>query len=262
MDRETQTTAGNDRLELPAIDLRKDTILLDIDGTLLDIAPTPGEVFVPEDLYRSLRLIAGKIDGALALVSGRTLASIDELFAPLRTAAIGCHGAQLRRSPAAGAELRMSPIPETLRQACRDIPSLEPLVRIEDKTFTLAFHYRQSPDRGETLLGLLRERVAPFRSDFVLMGGKSVYEIKSKFFNKGEALRALMLLPPFAGRRPVFFGDDTTDEFAFAVLPELGGFGVSVGRPMPYADFTVSGPDDVRRWLAILADGSEGANSE
>jgi trehalose 6-phosphate phosphatase len=248
---ESPTAVGPDRL--PVIDLKRDAILLDVDGTLVDIAPSPDEVRVPAGLRGTLFRLIGHANGALALVSGRTLESIDALFAPLVTAAIGCHGAQMRRSPEAADMRRMPPLPEEIRLACSDIQGLEPHVRIEDKTFTLAFHYRQAPYLEERLRALLHDRLAPFTAEYVLMEGKSVIEIKPRQCTKGEALRALMGLPPFAGRRPVYFGDDTTDEYAFAVLPELHGIGISVGRPMPGADYGVAAPRDIRRWLGRLA---------
>jgi trehalose 6-phosphate phosphatase len=245
-------SADSERKRFPAIDLTRDAILLDIDGTLLDIAPSPEAVGVPEAVRHSLSQLIANTDGALALVSGRTLASIDALFAPLRTAAIGCHGAQLRRSSEAEVEVRAPALPEPIRQACADIASLEPGVRVEDKTFALAFHYRQARDRERALLARLKERLAPFDSSYALMAGKFVFEVKPKNCDKGESLRALMHMAPFAGRRPVFFGDDTTDKYAFAALPEFGGFGVSVGHRIPHADFMLDSPRDVRHWLTIL----------
>ncbi len=242
---------------LPAIDPKTDAILLDIDGTLVDIAPTPESVHVPHGLRRSLERLTSCTDGALALVSGRTLQSIDALFAPLKTAAIGCHGAQIRKAPEAASELRVLPLPGSIVRAFSDIALLEPRIRVENKTFALAFHYRQAPDRQEPLLARLIERLTPFESNYILMGGKSIFEIKPRSCTKGEALRVLMRSPAFAGRRPVFFGDDTTDEYAFAVLPEFDGIGVSIGRRMPDAGFTVSEPRDVRLWLATLADHCE-----
>jgi trehalose 6-phosphate phosphatase len=147
-------------------------------------------------------------------------------------------------------------LPEKIRLACSDIAVLEPRLRIEDKRFTLAFHYRQAPDREAVLRALLQERLASFAPDYVLMDGKSVIEVKPRLCTKGDALRDLMRLPPFAGRRPIFAGDDATDEYAFAVLPEFGGIGVSVGRPMENADYAVAAPRDVRRWLGTLAGNS------
>jgi trehalose 6-phosphate phosphatase len=144
-------------------------------------------------------------------------------------------------------------LPQNLRRVFADISVLLPGVRIEDKTFGLAFHYRQAREIEKALLLLLRERVVPFERDYALMAGKSVFEIKPRRCNKGEALQSLMQLPHFRTRRPVYFGDDTTDKYAFAVLPTFGGLGISVGRRMPHADFVVPAPCDVRRWLSTLA---------
>ena len=246
-------SAGSPRERLPAIDLNRDAIFLDIDGTLLDIAPTPEQVCVPERLRQSLDQIMAATGGALALVSGRTLESIDSLFAPFKSAAIGCHGAQLRRSPHADCQMLAPSLPDSIKRACADIPALLPGVRLEDKMFTLAFHCRLARDQEKALLHQLRARVELFESEYALMAGKSVFEIKPRNSNKGASLRALMRLPPFAGRRPVFFGDDTTDKYAFAVLSDFGGLGVSVGHRMPHAGFMVDTPHDVRLWLAALA---------
>jgi trehalose 6-phosphate phosphatase len=237
----------------PAINLENDAILLDIDGTLLDIAPTPDDVHVPAALRRSLVRLVSSTGGALALISGRTLESVDALFAPLITAAVGCHGAQLRAKPESPTELPVPPLSEAIRQAFSDVTLLQPGVRVEDKHFTLAFHCRLAPDREEPLFELLRARLAPFVSEYTLMRGKFIFEIKPRNCTKGEALRVLMRRAPFAGRRPVFFGDDTTDEYAFAALHQFGGIGVSVGQRMPNASYMVDTPRNIRHWLDRLA---------
>jgi trehalose 6-phosphate phosphatase len=237
----------------PTVDLNRDAILLDVDGTIVDIAITPESVNVPGALKDSLEILLESTNGALALVSGRTLQSVDALFAPLKTAAAGCHGAQLRKSATADVTSRFSPLPEALKQTCSDIARQMPRVRVEDKTYAVAFHYRKARERRDDLLALLREKMAPYEQGYVLMAGKSVFEIKPRNCTKGEAVRALMQSSPFAGRRPVFFGDDTTDEYAFAAMVEFDGVGVSVGRRMSGAQYAVSAPRDVRRFLDTLA---------
>lgn len=238
---------------LPPVDVNADAILLDIDGTLLDIAATPDAVRVPDGLGDVLTRLALRTSGALALVSGRTLESIDALFAPFGFGAIGCHGAQMRTTPQGEVKAVFPPLPAEVRAAFADLADCEPCVRMEDKTFALAFHYRLAPERREPLQALLRDRLARLDGDLVLMSGKSVFEIKPRTCTKGEALRRLIHLPPFAGRRPVFFGDDTTDEYAFAVLPEFRGEGISVGRPSRHARYMLASPHCVRRLLAQLA---------
>ena len=240
--------------EWPIIDPARDAILLDVDGTILDIAATPQDVRVPAPLRASLGRLIESTGGATALVSGRMLETLDTLFTPLKLAAIGCHGAQIRRSPFAISEVRIKPLPDSLRRALSDIHDLEPRIRIEDKTFTLAFHFRSARDREDPLFRLLRDRVLPFAGQYDLLRGKSVFEVRPRACNKGEALRTLMRSAPFAGRRPVFFGDDNTDEDAFAVLPDFGGLGVTVGRRTQNASFMVHTPHDVRRWLSALTE--------
>lgn len=245
---------------LPAVDLARDAILLDVDGTILDIAPTPQEVRVSKALFASLDMLVSATAGATALVSGRLIEILDSLFSPLRFAAIGCHGAQIRRTPDAQTERRISPLPQAVRRALADIAHREPNVRSEDKIFTMAFHFRKAREREEPLLELLRRRLAPFANDFVILRGKSVFEIRPRGCNKGEALRALMQCEPFRGRRPVFLGDDDTDEDAFAILKEFGGVGISVGRHSPNAQYALTSPRDVRRWLVRLAGAEHASN--
>ena len=233
--------------------LTRDALLLDVDGTLLDIAPTPESVDVPATLKATLTILHQSAGGAVALVSGRPLAGIDQLFAPLSLAAIGCHGAEWRKRRDGNVELRApalaDAIKKTFLEAVRDMPE----IRIEDKEYTLAFHYRGAPERKSVLQLRLAALVAPHAADLCLLHGKSVFEIKPCAFDKGEAIAALMRLPPFAGRRPVFMGDDHTDEFAFTVVRRLGGIGISVGRRMPDAERMLPAPRAVRSWLAQLA---------
>jgi trehalose 6-phosphate phosphatase len=238
---------------LPAFDPARDALLLDVDGTLIDIAPSPEEVVVPADLKRDLGSLVAKTNGALALVSGRRLAALEALFAPVQSAAIGCHGAELRSRQGEAAVERVPPLSAEIRAAFSDIAALEPLVRVEDKTFSLAFHYRRAPDREQSLLARVGDRAARYMPDLMVLRGKAVVEVKSAGFNKGEAVLHLMGQPPFAGRRPIFLGDDETDEDVFAVLGQLNGIGISVGRQALGASFTIRGPAEVRNWLAELA---------
>jgi trehalose 6-phosphate phosphatase len=242
-----------DNANLPPIDLARDALLFDVDGTLLNIATVPEAVSVPSSLKNSLAQLIEKTDGATALVSGRLIAVLDSLFAPLKLAAIGCHGAEMRTSPSGPIERRAAPLPERVKQAFADVAVAEPRIRVEDKIYTLAFHYRAAPDREESLLTLLRARIEPFAPEFVLLHGKAIIEVKAANIDKGEALRALLHRPPFAHRRPIYFGDDTTDLDAFSVLPDFSGLGVSVGRVLPHTQATVHSPEDVRQWLARLA---------
>ncbi len=238
-------------------DLNEVALLLDIDGTIVDIAPTPAAVRVTPALKGALTRLVGLTGGALALVSGRSLADIDRLFAPLRLAAIGGHGAEFRPAHGEEAEAR-DPLglePE-LRQKLRAITGGG--VVVEDKGFSVAVHYRLAPER-ETQVREAVDRICAERWDasIEILPGKAVIEIKHAGFSKATGVRELMTHAPFAGRRPVFVGDDTTDETVFAILPELDGIGFSVGRQIAGLAGCFETPASVRAWLERLAPADE-----
>jgi trehalose 6-phosphate phosphatase len=183
------------------------------------------------------------------------------LFTPLRLPAIGGHGAEMRLSGNAATQVRhAAAIGGALRQLVVAAAASDPRIILEDKGSSLAVHYRLAPQIEQTLktkIAAIISRVAV--QDLEVMNGKAVIEIKSANFSKGEAVREMMKNPPFARRKPVFVGDDTTDESVFKVLPALGGIGYSVERSIPGANGTFDSPFDVRCWLARLC-GREGSN--
>jgi len=244
------------RRGFPAVDLARDALLLDIDGTIIDIAPTPDAVVVPESLELNLGRVREKLDGALALITGRMLAAADELFAPLTFAAVGCHGAEVRTAPGGKIEQVARPLSAVEKAAFAEAGKFDPRIRIEDKHYTLAIHYRRVPELENELFGYVNGTLQRLGADLEMVLGKAVIELKPPGVTKGTGVEHLMAVAPFAGRRPVFFGDDTTDEDAFAELPKLKGIGVSVGRLLPGADRCVPAPKDVRNWLAQLAGSS------
>lgn len=234
-------------------DLTHIAILLDVDGTILDIAPTPTSVEVPADLGRALSAVSERVGGALALVSGRPVAELDSIFAPLRLPAIGGHGAELRLN-GGPVQRHADPLDTDLRQALEAIAARHPGVLVEDKGYSIALHYRKVPAQGLSVVHEVKHVCAA--SYLVeLLAGKAVIEVKAKGFDKGIAVRALMAHPPFRGRAPIFIGDDRTDEAAFAVVPEFRGQAISVGRRVPGVADRFDTPADVRRWLERLSDG-------
>jgi trehalose 6-phosphate phosphatase len=239
-------------MTLPTPDLSRDALLFDIDGTLLDIATRPADVHVPETLRRDLARLNELCDGAIALVSGRTLAMIDALFSPLVLATIGSHGAELRRLPDGPVECCAPPLSLRIREALADLGNFDPRIVVEGKTYTLAFHYRGARDRAAEFVTLVSERLKPFQPEFTMLRGKAIVEVKSASFSKGTAVRKLLAVAPFKGRRPIFCGDDTTDEDAFRLLSGFGGLGISVGREMAGATFTAPAPIDIRDWLSRI----------
>jgi len=234
-----------------SLDLRRVALLLDVDGTILDFAPTPREVFVSSSLRAILQRLLERTGGALALVSGRPLKGLDLLFAPLRLPLVGSHGAEIR--PIADGPVDRTQgkvLGDDLRRRLAAIAAATPGIILEDKDFGCAIHYRLDPDQEASVRGevLAICRDAP-PSSVEVLPGNLVIEVKSAGFDKGTAVRQLMTHPPFKGRRPVYIGDDTTDEAAMAVMPEFDGIGISVGREMPGADASFATPHDVRAWL-------------
>ena len=235
-------------------DLRKCALLLDIDGTILDLAPSPQQVWVPTGLRQTLARLDGLTGGAVALVSGRSLRDIDLIFAPLELAAIGGHGAELRTA-AGGATLpRAQALSATLKRKLCSITELGPGIIAEDKGYSLALHYRLAPENGDAV----RAAVAKICAEAVpgtieILPGKLVVEIKAAGINKATAVCELMEYAPFADRNPIFIGDDTTDEPVFGIISQFGGLGFSVGRIAPNVNGHFARPESVRAWLARIA---------
>lgn len=237
-------------------ELRQFAVLLDVDGTILDIAPTPKQVTAPQSLLRTLSAINDRVDGALALVSGRPVAELDLIFAPLQLAAIGGHGAEIRLLAGGGVLERFAkPLDQAIKGRLKDIAARHAGVTVEDKGYSVALHYRQAPTQEPDVVEEVRRACedAPPGS-IEILPGRAVIEVKSAGFDKGTAVRLLMSRPPFVGRRPIFVGDDKTDEAAFAVVPEFNGIAVSVGRKVPGAQDRFRSPAEVRQWLEHLAE--------
>jgi trehalose 6-phosphate phosphatase len=235
--------------------VKKDSALfLDIDGTLLDIARTPDAVVVPTELQLALVRLYDVLEGALAFVSGRSLVTIDRLFAPLRTAAVGCHGVEVRGTDG-NVRALADPIAGPVRAIFRGLADSHPGTVLEDKIYALALHYRLAPEAKPALEAEMEKHAPLFAAEKVtIQHGKAVIDVKSTGIDKGVGVRALMRQPPFRDRKPIFGGDDTTDMDVFHILPELGGHGFSVGRSLKGADYKFRSPRAVRQWLAHLAE--------
>jgi trehalose 6-phosphate phosphatase len=241
-------------------DLRSIALLLDVDGTIVDMAITPGSVTVSDSLRNSLRELHKRCDGALALVSGRLIRDIDNLFAPLQLPAVGGHGAEIRPTADSPIFARTADaIGDGLRKLVIAAASADPRVIVEDKISSLAVHYRLAPHMEQPLKTKIAAIVARLGlRELEILHGKAVIEIKSTRFSKGVAVRELMKMPPFQSRKPVFLGDDTTDETVFEILPPLGGLGYSVERNMRGANGMFGSPHDVRDWLSSLCGNAGG----
>ena len=231
-------------------------VLLDIDGTLLDLAPTPREVWVPPDLSKTLNRLLDKTSGAVALVSGRSLNDIDLIFAPEQFPAVGGHGAEMRlESDSEAVAIHAPPMDKELKRRLAAIAKLSPGILLEDKGYSLALHYRLAPHAEKAIyaaVSLIRADLP--NAPIEVMPGKCVCEIKHSGFNKASGVIELMTHEPFKGRRPIFIGDDVTDESVFAIMPELRGLAFSVGRRAKGVVSHFDEPRDVRQWLARLVD--------
>ena len=234
-------------------------LFLDIDGTLLDLARTPDAVVVPADLQAALLRLYDELRGALAFVSGRSLIAIDRLFAPLRTAAIGCHSAEVRGDD--GKVLALAPaISQEVRGLFAHLAKTHPGVLVEDKIYGLALHYRLAPEAKPVLQAALAQHQDLLAAEGItLIEGKAVIDARPRGIDKGVGLRALLDQKPFAGRRVLFGGDDTTDLDVFQMLPEIGGTGFSVGKHFPGVEHVFASPRAVRQWLSRLAEGGMAA---
>jgi trehalose 6-phosphate phosphatase len=232
---------------------------LDVDGTLLDFAQHPDEVVVSADLIELLRAVAGCANGALALVSGRSVRTLDRLFAPLKLPVAGQHGAE--RRDARGELHRMDATLANLDHARTELHRVAasmPGVLLEDKGMTLAAHYRQAPDRADSVRAAMRALLVTLGDEFALIEGKQVLELRPTGKDKGLAVRDFMGEAPFRGRVPVFVGDDVTDEDGFAVVVALGGHAVKVGTGDSLAPWRLSETAEVRSWLAAWLDAVRG----
>jgi trehalose 6-phosphate phosphatase len=249
-----------ERAEISLVpDLGKCAILLDIDGTILDFAPSPRQVWVPTGLRQTLARLDELTGGALALVSGRSLHDIDLIFSPLEFAAIGGHGAELRAAAGAEPTLYAPPLASALKRKLATIGELGPGILAEDKGYSLALHYRLAPEKADAVRAAVEKICAVMPPGTVeILPGKLVVEIKPAGVNKATTVCELMERAPFADRKPIFIGDDTTDEPVFGVISRFGGLGFSVGRVVPDASGHFEKPESVRAWLARIANQGQG----
>lgn len=209
-------------------------LFLDVDGTLLEFAPHPDGVRMPEMLREVLPALHRRLEGAVALVSGRSVEGLDGLFHPLRLPAAGLHGLELRNGDGG---VRAPPVPDALVHVldqARALAALRPGTVVEDKGSSIALHWRAAPEHAARMRGFADEVVGGLPG-YRLQHGNQVVELRPEGADKGDAIAALSGEPPFHGRTPVFVGDDLTDEHGFEVVNELGGISVLVGDRTPSA---------------------------
>jgi trehalose 6-phosphate phosphatase len=234
-------------------DLERWALFLDVDGTLIDLADTPGDVVVPETLPHGIANLSARLNGALALVSGRSIQSVDALFYPYRFPAAGLHGNEMRHGKD-GPVVRVPVDEGDLGHAKRSFGAIAvkwPGVIVEDKGAALAIHYRQAPDAFAEIdicAARIFEELGP---RWTRQDGKMVIEIRPSGANKGNALTELTREPPFKDRLPLAIGDDLTDEAMFKMANALGGQSILVGSSdrTSFALSRVESPATVQEWI-------------
>lgn len=228
-------------------------LFLDVDGTLVELMAHPDDVRIDPALLGLLQRIHDQLDGALALISGRSLAKLDALFAPLRLPAAGIHGFERRCASSrlhrpGHADRAMARTREILAEALAPYGGLH----LEDKGAAIALHYRTAPQLRELGMGLMQTSARRMGSAFELLEGDSVIELKPADLNKATAIEAFLTEAPFAGRTPIYIGDDRTDFDGFGAVRRHGGVDISVGDRVP-ARWNLPDPPAVRAWLQRFA---------
>lgn len=234
---------------LPEVGNRHWAWFLDVDGTLLEIARHPDMVSADRALLTLLKRLDRACDGAVALISGRSLKQLEAIFDPLTLTTGASHGLEMRLP---GGKIRHlgRPIPEQAAARIAAFAAEHEGLLLERKTMSMSVHYRERPDLEDLVLETLQAIHEDMDNGFRLLRGKMVVEITPAAANKGSAIRTFMDMPPFAGRRPVFVGDDVTDEDGFVTVNEMGGISVRIGiSPDSAARWHFSNTGELREWL-------------
>lgn len=224
-------------------------LFLDFDGTLVDIAPTPDAVQVEPGLPATLERLSDRLGGALAIVSGRSIAVLDEFLAPARLDAAGLHGLERR---VGGALLPCRPDEHPTLRACIDALRIRAPAGLilEDKGCSVALHWRTAPSLADEAASLVQDCARKLGPRYRIQEGKAVLEILPASAGKGEAIRLFLDAPPYRGRQAIFIGDDRTDEGGFAAVQSAGGIGIKVGRGDTAAIRRIGSPERLRDRLS------------
>ena len=237
----------------PVVDLRQLALFLDFDGTLVEIADHPDNITLEAGTRAKLTALASQLDGALAIITGRAIDDVLGHLAPLALPVAGVHG--LVRRTAAGDMDDMTPpahVIEGLRKRLSYTLDLDKGILLETKPGAVAVHFRACPDQGEACIAAAEDAVAA-TPGFVVSHGKMVVEARSSASDKGQAIAAYLNEPPFAGRRPMFVGDDVTDEDGFRAVNGAGGISIKIGAGNTVARHRIDSTRAFLEWLGTLA---------
>ena len=245
-----------DLLSVPPVLTGTHAFFFDLDGTLADIKPQPHQVSIPVGVRAALRQLAQNNEGAVALISGRSMDELDALAGAGSFPLAGVHGAERRDISGQVHRIMLPPdvvhdLEEELRNALVDLPG----VKLECKGMAFALHYRQAPQHQQAIAHLAQDMVRRW-PELALQPGKCVLELKPKGVSKGEAIRTFMQELPFVNKTPVFLGDDLTDETGFTVVNQMGGYAVKVGQGATEARWRLHDVAAVHQWLLELIDPS------
>lgn len=225
-------------------------LFLDVDGCLLDLAQAPDAVVIPPGLPATLSALAQRLDGAIALISGRALANVERLFGALNLPIAGLHGLERRSTMGVQSAPEPPSAWDVVREDAQRIIGRNPGTLFEDKGAAFALHWRNAPDAADALHAFAAATLTRLPG-YRLQHGHHVVELRPDAGDKGSAIAALLEEPPFKGRVPVFAGDDITDEAGFDVVNARGGLSVLVGQREPScAHYALPDPAAVRAWLA------------
>ena len=224
-------------------------LFLDIDGTLAEFADEPEAVRIDADIIKALAWLLRDLGGALALITGRAITSADRLFPGLTLPMAGQHGCERRGADGAiHLHATVKATQSRLRKLLTGLAKRHPDLLLEDKGAALALHYRSTPHLASHVHQTLRRSLGA-NEGYALQPGKMLLEVRPEGRDKGTAIDDFMAEDPFAGRLPVFVGDDRTDEHGFDAVERLGGWSVKVGPGRTAARFRLPDPTAVRRWL-------------
>lgn len=237
------------------IDPSSIALFLDVDGTLLEICDRPDDVAANQVLISKLQACCSKLDGALALVSGRAIADIDRIFLPALFPVAGAHGAEIRYAAEQVPKIVDEPLPSTVIETLENFASAHTGLLLEKKRSGVSLHYRMAPELESDCRHLVKTLLEEIDDSYRLIAGKKVFEIAPAAHNKGAAIESFLSRSSFLGRIPVFIGDDVTDEDGFVVVNRLGGVSIRVGQAdSTAATYLLSDVASVEHWLdsAIL----------
>jgi trehalose 6-phosphate phosphatase len=228
-------------------------LFLDVDGTLVELTDTPSQTVADPEIKTLLSDAAERLGGAVALISGREIRTLDELFAPLHLPAAGLHGVERRKFDGGiqGANFVDSRL-DGARAAIKALVAAHPGTLMEDKDRTIAVHFRMAPQYAEVVGRAVSDIAQSLGGNYHIQAGNLMFEIKPRGFTKATAIKAFMNEPPFNGRQPVFVGDDLTDQDGFAFVDAAGGISIGVADRVQ-ARYYLQDVAAVRAWLHSVA---------